>query len=67
VALSQEYSGRDRKLITHLHLVVRTRMVELYLHSLHVFMMCKNECGHRKNILKANRCIKKVFWDDEDA
>jgi hypothetical protein len=31
-------SGKSVKLITHLHLVLRSRMAELYLHSPHVFM-----------------------------
>jgi hypothetical protein len=30
---SQEYSGGDVKLTTHLHLVLRSGKVELYLHS----------------------------------
>jgi hypothetical protein len=35
----QEYSSRSVKLTTHIHLLSRLRMVELYLHSPYTFMV----------------------------
>jgi hypothetical protein len=35
---TREYSGQGVKVITHINLVPRSRMVELYFHSPYVFM-----------------------------
>jgi hypothetical protein len=35
----QGYSSRGLKLIIHVHLVLRSRMVELFLHSPYAFMV----------------------------
>jgi hypothetical protein len=40
VVFSREVEGRGVKPTTHLNLVPRLRVVELYLHSPYVFVMC---------------------------